>query len=95
LDAFHATNMAEPEWAGDVVAAQADLWHRIPRGAEVLRFWWCAGPVVAWRQKLDEVMVELEDLAVSEERSALATRGSVLRSNDAIAELVRMVAAAS
>lgn len=95
LDGFHGTNMAEPQWASDVVAAQADLWHRISRGAEVLRFWWCAGPVVAWRHELDEVMVELEELAASDERSALAARGSALRSEDAIAELLGTVAAAS
>ncbi len=45
LDAYHGTNMAEPEWAGDVVTAQADLWHAVPRGAEQLRFWWAALPV--------------------------------------------------
>jgi tetratricopeptide (TPR) repeat protein len=34
LDAFHGTNMAEPEWAHDVVAAQADLWQQVPQGAD-------------------------------------------------------------
>lgn len=42
LDAFHGANMAEPEWACDVVAAQADLWHALTRGADVLRSWWAA-----------------------------------------------------
>ncbi len=39
LDAFHGTNMAEPEWAHDVIVAQADLWQTVPRGAALLRFW--------------------------------------------------------
>lgn len=51
LDAFHGTNMAEPEWADDVVKAQADLWHAVPCGAELLRFWWCAASVVTWRRQ--------------------------------------------
>jgi hypothetical protein len=28
LDAFHGTSMAEPEWADDVVQAQAHFWQR-------------------------------------------------------------------
>lgn len=95
LDAFHGTNMAEPEWADDVVSAQAALWHRVPRGAEVLRFWWAAAPVAAWRQKLDEVMVKLQALPVSDERSALVAQGSALRSEATIAELIRTVRMAS
>jgi hypothetical protein len=61
LDAFHGTNMAEPEWAHDVVTAQADLWHAVPRGAELLRSWWMARPIATWRRKLDEIMVRLKD----------------------------------
>jgi tetratricopeptide (TPR) repeat protein len=95
LDAFHGTNMAEPEWAHDVIAAQADLWQEVPRGAEMLRFWWAAPPIATWRRKLDEVMVRLKDLPVSNERSALVSEGFALRSEEAIRELVRTVRTAS
>jgi len=95
LDAFHGTNMAEPEWAGDVVAAQADLWHAVPRGAELLRFWWSAPPVVTWRRKLDDIMVRLKDLQLSDERSKLVHEGFALRSDPAVQALVRTVRASS
>jgi len=95
LNAFHGTNMAEPEWASDVVTAQADLWHAVPRGAEVLRFWWAAPPVAAWRRSLDEIMVRLRVLAPSDERSAAVSEWTLLRSDDQIRELVRTVRAAS
>lgn len=95
LDAFHGTNMAEPEWAHDVITAQADLWQAVPRGAEVLRFWWAAPPVATWRRKLDEVMQRLKDLAPSDERSALVSDWGALRSEDAVRELARAVRTAS
>jgi len=95
LDAFHGTNMAEPEWAHDVIAAQADLWQAVPRGAELLRFWWAAPPVATWRRKLDEIMVRLKNLAPSSERSALVAEGIHLRSEGTIRELVRTVRTAS
>ncbi|HEY6559064.1 MAG TPA: hypothetical protein VI072_17390 [Polyangiaceae bacterium] len=47
LDAFHGTNMAEPEWAHDVIAAQANLWQAVPRGAELLQFWWARSALVS------------------------------------------------
>lgn len=95
LDAFHGTNMAEPEWAHDVITAQADLWQAVPRGAEVLRFWWSAPRVATWRRKLDEIMERLEDLPPSDERSAVISEGRALRSEDAIHELARAVRSAS
>lgn len=95
LDAFHGTNMAEPEWAHDVIGAQADLWQEVPRGAELLRFWWMAPPIATWRRKLDELMVRLKDLPVSKQRSAVASDWSALRSEETIRELVRTVRAAS
>ena len=95
LDAFHGTNMAEPEWAHDVLAAQADLWQEVPRGAERLRFWWAAPPVVTWRRKLDEIMLRLKDLPPSTERSALVSDWSALRSEETVRELVRTVQTAS
>lgn len=95
LDAFHGTNMAEPEWAHAVVVAQADLWQSVPRGAELLRFWWRAPPVATWRRKLDEIMVRLKNLPVSSERSAVVSEGIALRSDETIRELVRTVRTAS
>jgi tetratricopeptide (TPR) repeat protein len=95
LDAFHGTNMAEPEWAHDVIAAQADLWQAVPRGAELLRYWWSSPPVATWRRKIDEVMVRLKDLAPSNERSALVSDWSALRSEETVRELVRTVRTAS
>jgi len=95
LDAFHGTSMAEPEWAHDVIAAQADLWHAVPRGADQLRFWWAARPVAAWRRKLDEIMVELKNLAPSDARSALVSQWTSLRSEETVRELARTVRTAS
>jgi tetratricopeptide (TPR) repeat protein len=95
LDAFHGTNMAEPEWADDVLKAQADLWHAVPRGAEVLRFWWSAPVVATWRKELDENMVKLEGLPISTKRSALVATGFALRSRDTLRDHVRAVLSAS
>jgi tetratricopeptide (TPR) repeat protein len=95
LDAFHGTSMAEPEWAHDVIVAQADLWQAVARGAELLRFWWAAPPVATWRRKLDEIMLRLKDLAPSNERSALVSDWSALRSEETVRELVRTVRTAS
>ena len=95
LDGFHGTNMAEPEWAQDVVEGQADLWHAVPRGAEVLRLWWRAPSVAAWRKQLDEIVVQLKDVRLSEQRSALASRSIALRSPGTVKALVRTVHALS
>ncbi len=95
LDAFHGTSMAEPEWAHDVVVAQADLWHSVPGGAELLRFWWTASPIATWRRKLDETMVRLKALPVSNARTAVVSEWTALRSEETIRELVRSVRRAS
>jgi tetratricopeptide (TPR) repeat protein len=95
LDAFHGTNMAEPEWAGDVIAAQADLWQAVPRGAALLRFWWAAPEVATWRRKLDDIMLRLRDLAPSNERSAVVSEWNTLRSEETVRALVRSVRTAS
>jgi tetratricopeptide (TPR) repeat protein len=95
LDAFHATNMAEPEWAADVVKAQADLWHAVPRGAEVLRFWWSAPVVATWRRKLDDNMVKLKALPISDERNAVVSEGLALRSEQTVRSLARSVLSSS
>jgi len=94
LDGFHGTNMAEPEWAKDVVDRQADLWQDVPRGAEVLRFWWLAPPVAAWRRQLDQVTVGLKT-APPDERSALVSQSIALRSAATTKALVRKVGALS
>ncbi|MBK8262425.1 MAG: tetratricopeptide repeat protein [Nannocystis sp.] len=95
LDGFHGTNMAEPEWADDVIVAQADLWQAVPRGAEQLRFWWAAPPVATWRRQLDEIMVSLKARAPLSERSVLVAEWNVLRSEATIRELARLVRTAS
>jgi hypothetical protein len=95
LEAVHGTTMAEPEWADDVVKAQEDLWHAVPRGAELLRFWWTALPVASWRRKLDALMVRLKDVTPSNQRSALVSEWSALRSEETIRGLVRTMRAAS
>ncbi len=95
LDAFHGTNMAEPEWAGDVIAAQADLWQAVPRSADLLSFWWTAPVVAAWRRKLDDIMVRLEEIPPSKERSALVRKKTSLGSEEAIRDLVRIVKSTS
>ena len=95
LDAFHGTNMAEPEWASDVITAQSDLWHAIPCGADVLRFWWAAPPVATWRRELDDIMLHLKDLPISDTRSALAQTWSNLRSDETVRALTRAVRLAS
>ncbi len=95
LDGFHGTGMAEPEWADGVVEAQARLWQTVPRGADVLRFWWAAPAVATWQKKLDETMVKLETLPASDERSALVTESFELRSEQIIRGLVQTVLSAS
>ncbi len=95
LDAFHGSNMAEPEWADDVVKAQADLWHGVPRGAEILRFWWASPVVAAWRKKLDDNMVKLKSLPISDERSTVVAEGFHLRSEKVIQDLALKVRSAS
>jgi tetratricopeptide (TPR) repeat protein len=91
LDAYYGSNMAEPEWAQDVVDAQADLWRAVPRGAELLRFWWTAAPVVIWRKKLDEMMLRLKALAPGSERTSLVNEWTSLQSADTVRSLVRSV----
>ncbi|MGC4068380.1 MAG: tetratricopeptide repeat protein [Polyangiaceae bacterium] len=95
LDAFHGTNMAEPEWADDVVKAQAELWHAVPKGAEVLCFWWTAPIVASWRKKLDDNMVKLKSLPISDERNAMVAQGFDLRSERTVRELVKKVLSTS
>ncbi len=87
--------MAEPEWAGGVVKAQADLWHSVPKGAEVLRFWWTTPSVASWRKKLDDHMIKLKSLPVSDERNAVIAQGFALRSETTVHEIVKKVRAAS
>ncbi len=77
------------------IAAQADLWQAVPRGAELLRFWWAAPPVATWRRKLDDIMLRLRDLAPFNERSSLVSEWSTLRSDETVQALVRALGSAS
>lgn len=95
LGVSHGTNMAEPEWADDVVKAQADLWHAVPGGADVLRFWWSSPAVAAWRKQLDDTMVRLGSLPPSPTRKAVVAEDNDLRSEKVVRELARRIRAAS
>ena len=95
LDAFYDSNMAEPEWAHAVVKAQADLWHGVRRGAEVVRFWWASPAVAAWRKRLDDNMVKLKSLPISDQRSAVVAEGFHLRSEKVVRDLAKEVRSAS
>ena len=95
LDGFSGTNMAEPEWAHDVIAAQAELWQAVPDSAKLLRFWWAAPQIATWRRRLDEIMLRLKDLPVGNGRSALVSEWSALRSEEKVRELARTVQRAS
>ena len=91
LDAWVGTSMAEPEWALCIVQDQADLWHRAPGAIDVLRWWWSAAPVRAWRAKLDQTAVKLRGLRASPERTALAERALALRYPETVRQLIRTV----
>ena len=54
-----------------------------------------APPIATWRRKLDEIMVRLKGLPVSNERSAVVSEGTTLQSEETIRELVRTVRTAS
>lgn len=95
LEAFHGSNVAEPEWAADLVNEVRDLWARVPRSAETLRFWWRAGPVQSWRREMDELMVALKEAPVGAERSRIVERLYSLRDTDVIARVVATALAAS
>jgi hypothetical protein len=95
LAGFSGTNMAEPEWAHDVIAAQAELWQAVPDSAKLLRFWWAAPQIATWRRRLDEIMLRLKDLPVGNGRSALVSEWSALRSEEKVRELARTVQRAS
>jgi len=91
LDGFHATNMAEPEWAADQVRGLHVLWQRVPKSADVLRFWWKAAPVRNWRAKLDEIIENLGRVPISDKRNVIVSSGIALRSDAVIEEMVAEV----
>jgi tetratricopeptide (TPR) repeat protein len=91
LDGFHGSSLAEPEWASDHVRNERDVWQRVPRSAEVLRFWWMAAPVRAWRKADDDITIALKSIAPSQERTVLVSRRFELRSLETTRELVRTV----
>jgi tetratricopeptide (TPR) repeat protein len=95
LDGWHWSNMAEPEWAADALAAQADLWQAVPNGAEVLRFWWTSPLVASWRAQLDDLMVRMQAARSGEERVALGAEQRALTSPKNVLELVGRVRRAS
>ncbi|MBI5536554.1 MAG: tetratricopeptide repeat protein [Deltaproteobacteria bacterium] len=95
LDGFHATNTAEPEWGADQVRGLRVLWHRVPKSADVLRFWWKAAPIRNWRAKLDEIIVALGRVPPSDKRNEIVSLSITLRSRTTVREMVRQVLAMS
>lgn len=91
LQGFHGTSQAEPEWARDYVDRQGDLWRRVAGSADMLRRWWSAEPVRAWRARLDDLIVRLGHLPVGAERSAAVRLGVHLADADTRAALARAV----
>ncbi len=59
LDGYHATNMAEPEWARAYVDRMGRRWRRTAAALAVLDETWSAVPVRAWRAELDDVAVRM------------------------------------
>ena len=90
LDGWHATNMAEPEWASDYVEAQGDLWRKVKQSAVLLRRWWSAPPVAEWRLRLDELMVALKSQDL-DKRRRLVSAQQELTDHDQLLKLARQV----
>jgi len=74
VDAWHSSNMVEPEWAADYVERQGDLWRRASGSAELLRRWWSAAPVRRWLGEIEELMREMDGLEPGDRRSMLVSR---------------------
>jgi tetratricopeptide (TPR) repeat protein len=92
-DVWHATNLAEPEWAEDYLRETGDLWRSVPDSLQFLRFWWQAPPVRSWLEKLDALEKELTDEKEIEKRRAIIARKDALMGTDKLAALAdRMLA---
>ena len=79
IDAWHPTNLVEPEWAADYVERQGDLWRQTPGAAEFLRRWLSAKPVRRWLGELGDVLRELDHLEPGDKRQLLCARLRGLR----------------
>lgn len=51
--------------------------------------------VASWRKKLDDTMVKLESLPISDERNAVVAQALALRPETTVREVVKEVRAAS
>lgn len=91
LDGFHGTSMAEPEWAKDYVERQGDLWRSTAGSADVLRRWWHAEPVRAWRARLDDVIVQLGKLPIGDQRTEVVALAMHLTAPTTCADVARAV----
>lgn len=91
LDGFHATSLAEPERAREYLEHQGDLWRATPGSFDLLRRWWSAEPVRAWRGQLDEALVQLGKLPAGVERDAVVALHTRLTSGEQLAEVARAV----
>jgi hypothetical protein len=96
LDAWHGTNMAEPEWAGDYVESHRDLWRRVNGSAAALRWWWKAPIVRSWEDQLEDLMIKLKSAPpLSQERLSLLARERELKSEEYLRVLAKRVTSAS
>ena len=95
LECSHMTSLAEPEEANAYVEDVGDLWRNTDSSAGFLRSWWAAAPVRAWRQRLDELLLELDGLAPGDRRSRLVHERFAEMDDEWLAELVGEVRALS
>ena len=58
----HATNLAEPGWAADYAERMGSHWLSIDGALDLLSDTWTADPIVHWRERLDQILVELAGL---------------------------------
>jgi tetratricopeptide (TPR) repeat protein len=94
LDAWHGSNLAEPEHAADVAELTGDLWRISDDGFDHLADLWHAPSVQNWRNKLDDIMVALRDAPGSTpNRSALLSRRYSLVSDEEIERVRQAVRA--
>ena len=74
IDAWHGSNMVEPEWAAEYVERQGDLWRAAAGSREFLRRWWKAEPVRRWLDNIEQVMREMDGVEPGDKRSVLVSR---------------------
>lgn len=87
LDGYHATNMAEPEWARAYVVRMESLWRSTAGALDALRRAWQADPVRDWRATLDGLAVRLGH-ADARRRSELLDEWVFLITDDTVTRVL-------